>query len=142
MENCFNLLVQTRLMNLFYHNAHNLVGRVSFFSDHDFFGSAYGCLDTIYDGIAERGIGLYGMSFLNTGKVLSIVAQKFTSLPSLNVKSNKDYFVASEKLESELRMLCDKVMKDPKTSEGTKNMIAAVMDDSEVRSYKIKQRLL
>lgn len=140
-ELCLKLVIQLRAMQLFYHQAHNVCGRVSFFSDHGTFGDFYGECEADYDGAAERHIGMYGIQALPFDRIVTEVAAKCKVLPASMVKENKELFQAGLKLEQELQQLGEMIMKQPGFPEGSKNLIAGMLDKSMVRMYKIKRRL-
>ena len=135
-----DLLIQLRAMQLFYHSCHNLVGRQSFFADHEAFGEFYGALEGEYDSVAERMIGQDKVSELHLPTLMGKVAAKVQGLPSIEVKENIDFFKAALSLEQQMQAIGTNVMKMGAT-EGTKNLIAQILDNSEVRVYKIKQRI-
>ena len=133
---------QLRLMQLFYHNCHNLVGRQSFFSDHDAFSSFYTEMESEYDGVAERIVGLFGTHALDVKKQIQDIATRLQQLPCSDAKNNKVYFDKALVLEQELCAGLDAKIKDPKTTEGTRDMLASLASASEVRQYKLKQRVM
>lgn len=134
------LLIQLRAMQLFAHSAHNLCARVPFFQDHDFFGSAYSAHESEYDNVAERQIGLFGEMDLALGPLASAVAAKLQPCPSIGVKENSVFFQYQLQLEMELCKLIAQMIAAG-LSEGTRQMLGNIYDASEVRQYKIKQRL-
>lgn len=136
------ITIQLRLMQLYYHNCHNFVGRQSFFSDHDAFASFYGAMEDAYDSVAERIIGLFGVKALDVKTQIKEIANKLQVLPCEQAKNNKIYFDKALILEQELNKLLDVVIKNPKTTEGCRDLLAGLASDCEVRQYKIKQRMM
>jgi len=134
------LLIHLRAMNLFAHSAHNLVGRVPFHQDHEFFGEIYPIFNSDYDDVAERIIGLFGESSLNINDILSKVLAKVQTLPSIGVKENSLYYQVQLKLEQELCSLIAQIIASG-ASEGTKQLLGDICNASESRQYKIKQRI-
>jgi len=135
-----DLAVHARAMQLFAHMCHNVVGRATFFSDHEHLGELYGVYETAYDDLVERCIGLHGVEYFNHAQILSQVCAKVQSLPQ-QLKENKDAFRIVEALEQELRKKLEMACKLPDASEGTKQLLGGMADESEKRSYLIKRRM-
>lgn len=127
-------------MNLFAHSAHNLVARMPFHEDHEFFAGVYEVADSDYDGVAERIIGLYGEAAMNLNEIMQAVVAKLAPLPSIGVKENKLFYNVQLQLEQELCKLCVAAIASG-ASEGSKQMLGDICNASEVRQYKIKQRI-
>lgn len=134
------LLIHLRAMNLFSHSAHNLVARVPFHSDHSFFGDVYGELNDEYDSVAERTIGLMGEAPLRLQDILAGAAAKLAQAPSINVKENGTFYQVQLQMEQELCRLIPAIIAQGAT-EGTKQLLGDICNRSEVRQYKIKQRI-
>ena len=134
------LLIQLRLMNLMYHQYHNVCGKVAFFSDHETFGSWYGDLDGAYDSVAERLIGLTDSSQLNLHAILDGVSAKIKTLPQ-EANENAILFQAALQCETELKSMLEQTIKGGGLSQGTINLLAGLADAGEVRIYKIKRRI-
>ena len=134
-----DLLIQLRAMQLFYHNAHHLVARMPFFSDHEALKEFYEHLDGDYDDVAERLIGLTGSENLNLQLIILGVQDKLQQIPP-SFKENSMYFEMGLKLEQELYGKVDFVIKSGIT-EGTKQLLGEILNQSEMRVYKIKQRI-
>jgi DNA-binding ferritin-like protein len=141
MQKLLDLAIQTRAMQIFYHSCHNLVARSVFFSDHEAFAGFYGAMDSTYDSIIERGIGLYGPEIADITTIMKGVYGKIKGLPCCQAKENKEFFEASLPLENELNQKLNECIKAEGLSEGTKNLLEDIADKCEVRIYKIKQRL-
>lgn len=136
-----NLLVHLRAMQLFSHHAHNLVSRAVFFQDHDFFGEVYPQLESDYDSVIERIIGLQGEGQLALQPLLQAVVAKIANAPSVGVKENKVFFQYLLQQEQELCKLVEELAKVPGTSQGVIQTIGTIAEKSEIRQYKIKQRI-
>jgi len=134
------LLIQLRTMQLFTHGAHNLCSKVLFFQDHDFFGSVYTVLEGDYDSVLERMIGLHGEESLDYPNLLNAIATKLKPLPSVGVKENSEFFKALLTLEVELCSLIKQTIAKG-TTPGTEQLIGEIANQSEMRQYKIKQRI-
>lgn len=130
------LLIHLRTMQLFYHNAHNLCKGSLFFADHAAFGDFYAAAEADYDSVAERMIGKG-----QTIDLLSVIKGVYTKCKTLPAgeASTEQLFSAGQRLEQELCAIVQKLI--PASSEGTKQMIGNIADMSEMRQYKLKQRL-
>lgn len=128
------LAILFRCMQLYAHNSHNLVSGSEFFSDHEFLGGLYPVYETAYDNLVERMIGL---DELSEAELLEIQMKAFSLLKQIKHSSNsKEIFKTLITCEEEVQSLCGKI----KGSAGTLNLVQQLADDSEVRSYKLKQR--
>ena len=136
-----NLLVHTRAMNLITHHFHNICGRVGFFGDHAFFNEVYEALDAAYDSVAERLIGLHDSTAVPLIQVLEASNMKLKQLPQ-DYKDNAQMFQVLLQLENEMKGIIEEYIKSGQYSQGTVNMLAQLADDSEMRIYKIKRRLV
>lgn len=129
------LIVLFRCMQLYAHNSHNLVSGPEFFSDHKFLGELYPIYETAYDNLVER---MLGFSDLSPDELLNIQTLAFNLLRQIKHSSNgKDIFKTLITCEEEVQVLCGKV----RASVGTLNFVQQLADDSEARSYKLKQRV-
>jgi len=134
------LILHLRCMQLFSHNAHNLMSRVPFFQDHEFFGEVYAALEGDYDSVVERTIGLMGEQATGLNTLPERIALKMKSLPSIGVKENSTFLQALLSLEAELcKLVALEISKG--VSSGTEQLIGEICNQSEIRQYKIKQRL-
>lgn len=136
-----DLATHVRTMQLFYHQAHHLVKGEAFGSDHKLFNSFYKELDDSYDSIAERTIMLLGSNAINLPDQVSQITHKLAILPPLNqLQHNRDFFQIGLMLEKELCGRCAAHFQ-VQITEGTKNLLAQLCDESEQRQYKIQQRI-
>lgn len=125
-----------RCLQLLAHNAHNLTKGVSFFADHEFFGELYPSYETAYDSVIERMIGLE--------VPVDLVAIQLDATDMLADISAEQMEVADflKGILSGEKKLCYLIAEENnKATIGTQNLIAQLYDDSEVRQYKLKQRL-
>ena len=135
-----SILVHLRAMQLTSHHAHNLVSRAVFFQDHEFFGDVYSAVESDYDSVIERIIGLQGESQLALPAILSAVAAKIANAPGVGVKENKIFFQYLQQQEKELCQLVEVACKNG-VSQGVIQTLGTIAEKSEIRQYKIKQRL-
>lgn len=125
-----------RTLQLVAQNYHNLASGKTFLADHSFLGEVYDAAADAYDSVIERCIGLhdYGQQELN--EITKLACNNSCQLPYSGLEQALHTISSIEKL------LCDAAASDMKgASEGTKNLLAQLADDSEVRQYKLKQRL-
>lgn len=134
------LLYLLRGMSIYAQSAHHLVKGTPFHSDHAFFGDVYGALVDAYDGVAERIVGLYGEEPLKLDMVMSMAMSKIADAPSIGVMDNKVFYEYQERLESRMRDLIAKIIATG-VSPGVEQLIGEFANQSEIRSYKIKQRM-
>ena len=135
------LAVLLRSMQLFSHSAHHLCARTPFHQDHAFFGDVYPAMEDAYDSIIERIIGLYGEDSVELNRIVSEVAQKLQNCPSTGVKENKAFYEYQLQFEQELCGLVETICKNPKASQGVIQLCGELGNQSEIRQYKIKQRI-
>lgn len=115
------------------HRLHNTVRGSDFFADHAFLGETYDAYDDTYDAVVERAIG--------TGEPIDL-AQVNTNAAAMAAATTADpdlWYVALLGLEVQIRTEIDVL--GPRVSTGTANLLAQLADDSEVRTYKLNQRV-
>lgn len=135
------MIISLRCMQFYYHQAHQVAARSTFFSDHDAFGSFYAELEADFDSVSERNIGMFGGDAQNFPVILEGVSAKLKSYPHI-AKDNNAYFEAGLKMEEALNKAVDAACKSPECNEGLKQLLGNIADKSQVRMYKIKRRIL
>ena len=131
------LTILFRRLQFYTHMAHNLTSGETFFQDHDFLGSLYGTYEGIYDSLVERTIGLYGDKSIDLLKVHRAAVERLEAFES--TEECFGYLLEDEKkICEEIGKLC----KNKDVTEGTKNLIQGIADDSEIRQYKFKRRIM
>jgi len=135
------LLIHVRAMQISTHAAHQLCSRVAFHQDHEFFGEAYAAHEDAFDGIAERIIGLFGEDSLNLQSIMQQVLAKLAQAPSVGVKENAVFYQYLLAQEQAFCQMIDNYIKSKPCSEGVKQLLGDEANKSEMRQYKIKQRL-
>lgn len=135
------LLILLRSMQLATHHAHNLCARTPFHQDHAFFADSYSAYEDAYDSVIERIIGLYGEDSVDLNRIIAEVATKLQDAPGIGVKENKAFYEYQLKCEQELCTKVEAICKNPKASQGVIQTIATLGEQSEIRQYKIKQRI-
>lgn len=127
-----NLASYLRYMQFYAHIGHNVLGGATFFQDHSFLGDLYGTYEDAYDSVIERMIGLE--------EPLNLIKIHKDAVADLEIP--KSYDQAFEALLECEKELCKKIEAiAPKCSQGTMNLLADMADKSEMRQYKLKQRL-
>jgi len=134
------LMTHLKAMNLAAHNMHNLAARVPFFADHEKLAEFYEKYDDDFDGTVERYIGLNGSESLNLNEIHMLACQKLQTIPA-QFKENGDMFRTLLILEQELCKIIEEYLISMKVSEGTRQMLGEICNQSEVRQYLIKQRV-
>jgi DNA-binding ferritin-like protein len=134
------LLYLLRAMQLFTHSCHHLVKGTPFHSDHEFFAEVYSDLENDYDSVAERIIGLYGEESLELNTVLNGAMSKLMDVPSINVPDNKVYYNHLYKMDEKLKNLIKQIIAAGVTP-GTEQLIGEIANKTEIRCYKVKQRM-
>ncbi len=129
------LAAHLRYMQLCAHNYHNLAKGSLFFADHKYLGSLYEEYEDAYDSVVERSLGL--------GLPIDLVAvQKLAAgrLEPYVQKENKESFKMLLQAEQELCGVIEQAIKSGGMTEGTKQFLGNICDQSESRQYKLKQR--
>ena len=121
-----------RHMQFFAHIAHNSVGGATFLQDHAFLAELYAAYEAAYDAVVERMIGL--------DEDLDLVEVHKVAVKDLKVpKSFEACFKEILSMEKELCDLIEKLVKNQ--SQGTVQLIGDLANQSEMRIFKLKQRL-
>lgn len=134
------VVIQLRAMQLFYHQAHHLVHGDSFVGDHELFNKLYLELEDEYDVTAERVVSHYSPDHLNLAHILVGVSHILEQLPNLNEISTEEIFELSLHLEKSLCGNCASTIQQGVT-EGTRQLLGDLCNHSEIRQYKLHQRI-
>lgn len=129
------LATHLRYMQFYAHNAHNMCQGDTFYSDHEELGDLYGVYTELYDSIVERMIG--------TGKPIDLVKVQVDAAKMLDGEAEpKAFSAAFAGLLTCEQELCKLLIEaNEGASLGTQNLVQGIADDSEVRQYKLQQRL-
>lgn len=127
-------------MNMFYHQAHHLAKGDAFFGDHKAFEKFYLELEETYDMAAERVVSHYSPDHLNLGHIALGVGQVLEQIPPMNGLDNSQFFIQGLHMEKTLCGYCASVIQQGVT-EGTRQMLGDFCNQSEIRQYKIHQRI-
>lgn len=129
-----DLAIILRGMQFYAHQAHNLISGDEFFQDHAFLGDLYPKYESDYDDVIERMIGL-GQS-IDIAKVTKEAASILDSEESMQSNDCIEMLLVYEK------SLCETVGSLMSgVSHGTQQLIGEMANQSEIRQYKMKQRL-
>lgn len=134
------LMYLLRAMQIYSQNAHHLVKGTPFHSDHAFFGDVYNGLAGDFDDVAERIIGVYGEDHLDLQNMLQTVLVKLSDAPSVGTTENKVFYEYQLKMEDKLKNLIKQIISSG-VSPGIEQLIGDIANKSEMRCYKIKQRM-
>lgn len=129
------LATHLRYMQFYAHNAHNMCQGDTFYSDHEELGDLYGVYTGLYDSVVERMIGL--------GKPIDLVKVQVDAAKMLDSEAEpKAFSAAFAGLLTCEQDLCKLISEaNEGASLGTQNLVQGIADDSEVRQYKLQQRL-
>ena len=123
-------------MQFYAHMLHNLCKGKTFMQDHAFFGELYPAYEGHYDDVVERMIGL--------GEEVNIVEINKMAVDEMSSYSEQDIGTESglkilleyeDAICKHIEKLCEE------SSECTGQLIGDIANFSEIRQYKIKQRL-
>ena len=123
-----------KYLELYAHQAHNLIKGQTFFADHDFLGEIYKIYSDEYDSVIERSIGL--------GKPVNI--KKVNMLAAAELPNDVNVVIPKcfQEIISNEKYLCQLVEQSVKgASQGTVQLLGDIANKSEMRQYKIQQRI-
>lgn len=127
-----NIATLLRCLQFYAHVAHNLLGGDTFFQDHAFLGELYASYEAEYDSVIERLIG--------TGKPVDLI--KLHNDAAQAIVEPQSYKECFQELLSCEKKLCEMIENEaPKSSQGTMQLLGGIADASEIRQYKLKQRM-
>jgi DNA-binding ferritin-like protein len=139
MDHLVKAAILLRAGQLYAHHCHNNVRGSLFHSDHKFFGNLYPKYESAYDTCVERYIGLTNKA-LDTLQLGCDAMDLLSDLPKDGGENNHAFYQGVLHIEQALCKYIESCTKAP-MSEGTRQMLGNLADESEVRQYKIKQRL-
>lgn len=132
-----HLAVLLRTAQLTAHGFHNLTKGMAFFSDHEFFGEAYKAYESDYDDVVERDIGL-GETTFDLAAITKEAAEKASVYDPADMAADEMCAVLLS-MERLIQAECERL--DPEATLGTSNLLQGIADRSEMRSYKLRQRI-
>lgn len=126
-----------RAAQFYAHAAHNFAKGATFYQDHEALGELYGAYEEAYDSIVERMIG-NGEPF-SIQQILTNATAEANKYADPSTFSQVTSFQVLQGMEQRIRASID--IQIGAQTQGTQNLLAQLADDSEMRSYKIGQRL-
>lgn len=131
------LAILLKALNIYGHVAHFLCSRIVFMQDHVFLGEIYEAAEDDYDSVVERCIGL-GIKV----DIQDINVKAAAKAASIKVGDDNSAKLASVlSLEQEIVAMIEKLRKSGTLSLGTETLLGDIASGSEIRQYKLKQRL-
>lgn len=139
----FNILllqavIYSRILHIYYQHCHNLTYGSSFVGDHTVFNDFYEEVADNYDRLSEYTVSQFGNKEFNTTVIHESIMEELQNYKVENMTS-QEMFNSSLILEFKFYNILKEL--DIKASIGLKNMIGDFAEKSDVRQYKIKQRL-
>lgn len=131
-----DLVILLRMAQLYTHNAHNLVKGTAFFEDHKFLGELYPVYEEAYDSVVERMIG--NNQTIDLIQVQKRAAESLSFAPEDKGDGLK-IFKYILFMEEHICALIESIKQS--VSEGTKQLLGDIANASEIRQYKLKQRI-
>lgn len=140
------LAIVLRFGHLYAHMAHNLCSGSNFFADHEFLGDLYLQYEKDFDAVVERMIGAK-----NKPDIIELNKEAIKLLASAPFVSATEAFNVLMTIEKKICKIVEEICwpqpmthphggPDPAT-QGEIQLLGNICDLSEVRQYKIKQRL-
>jgi DNA-binding ferritin-like protein len=124
-----------RSAQFYAHMAHNIAKGQTFFQDHEFLGELYSAYESAYDSIIERMIGL-GQNPDISGITMDAATMISDHDSNQSTQTCLSYLLSTEK------SICAAIKEQvSKSSVGTQNLLQGLADESEMRQYKLGQRL-
>lgn len=135
------LAVLLRALQFSAQHAHHIAARAVFMQDHEFLAEIYNKMDSDYDSVIERFIGIHGAEALDEQSVLSAAVQKCAAYPVKSAKENKELFLMCINAIKEINAKIETLCKVPGVTQGSIQMLGNFADANEVILYKLKQRV-
>ena len=131
------LAVQFLALQQLAYNAHHETEGETFMQDHEFFHDVNEVYGAIYDSLIERIKGLHGQPVLRTiqteaGSIVGSYASSTDSVVNYNILLSK---------ERDATEAINMAVKESTMDEGVRNLLCGIADESQVRQYKMQQRL-
>jgi DNA-binding ferritin-like protein len=134
------LAVLVKALELFSHSAHHIVARAVFIPDHEMLGGIYSKMNTDYDNIIERFVGLKGSEALDEQQVLQAAVQKCGASSLKGVAENKAVLLVCLQHIKDINAKIEVLCKEPGVTQGSIQMLGNIADANEVLIYKLQQR--
>jgi len=134
------LAIKLRTMQLYYHFCHNFARGPVFMQDHAAFNEFYDEATDDYDAVIENAMVKEGDEVVCPKMQLKSIYGRIKELKCVDAESDKVLFEQGLMLEKELCTYIEDV-KQSGVSLGCETLIGDVAARSEVRQYKIGQRI-
>jgi len=131
-------LIKARATQIYYHHCHNLVAGEAFHSDHAFFAEAYQAFEGYYDSLVEYFIALFSNKKFKTNQVNKLVMEELEGI-KVEEMCCCDMYETAVKMELDFQKYIEAVNKVGRL--GLQNAVQGMATESDVRLYKIRQRL-
>lgn len=135
-----DLIICLRALQLYAHAAHNLAKHAVFFQDHEFLSEIYNTAEEDYDSVVERMIGIMGPESLDLKQITMTAASKMAQMP-LDVKNNAEVLSAILSEEIYVCSHIENFVRSGNLTVGFEQLLGDIANKSEMRQYKLKQRL-
>lgn len=127
-----------RVLQLFYHNCHNLAHGPTFVADHGLLGDFYSQAEDHYDAVVEYMIATLGGQAFDTSMLAEAVCEELEKFKAETMPMPEMFLTA---LQLEAEMYSDIESLEKGSPIGLRNLLGDVGQASDVRKYKLKQRL-
>lgn len=127
------LAIQYRALYLYAQQSHHVTSGPTFLQDHEFYGGLYEAYEAAYDALAERLVGLGARQLLDG--VQAEAAAKMQEIGSIAS------FAALLAAERSICTQIDAAAKMPAMSEGVRDLLVGLANESQARQYKLGQFL-
>ncbi len=131
-------ITKLRLLQIYYHNCHNLITGPTFVADHGLLGGFYEQAEEHYDDLVEFMIATLGNESMDVAAILEFVAK---TMKGLDVRTASPEQMLEQALVLEAELYEDLTELDAKGCIGLRNVIGNIAEASDGRKYKIQQRL-
>ena len=126
-----------RSAQLYTHNAHNAAHGPTFLEDHEFLGELYPAYESAYDSLVERMIQQGAP--VDFSAILANAVSGMNGLADPALFPDTMIFAVIQNLERQICAEIDAILEAQTT--GTQNLLAGLADESEMRQYKVGQRI-
>lgn len=130
------LATTLRTAQLVAHCFHNQVKGISFFADHEFFADLYAAYEEAYDSVIERDIGMG--EDCDCAKISADAGEAAGKYDPRDMAADEMCAVLLG-MERQIQAQCAEANKG--ATLGTQNLLADLADKSEMRTYKLRQRI-
>lgn len=134
------LLIKLTSLSMYYKTAHWQSKNKVYYGDHTLLDRLSCEAGSRIDQVAEKAIGTGENEDVNLPDILKGVYNEVKE-ESYNPDENTEFFKCAQVMEEELRQFCEDKENAEGTTCGMRNLLGDIADESEGRSYLLKQRL-